>query len=232
MKYPIIDSNMSDCQMGGRKKKSCKNNIFIINGLIHDVLKSKKMKPILLQIYDYSQMFDSIDLQQALSDLYDVGVNDDTVALLHEANKSIEMAVKTPSGLTDRQTIKNCVLQGDTFGSIMASVQVDSIGKECVTEGYTYLYKDELPVGFLGLVDDVIGITEAGIEAQKLNAFINIKTAEKALQFGPTKCKSMLVGKNTKNVINIKLMVDKWTENYSEISTHANGCPRSRVCSF
>ena len=50
----------------------------------------------------------------------------------------------------------------------MASVQVDSIGKECVTEGYTYCYKDKLPVGFLGLVDDVIGITEAGIEAQKL----------------------------------------------------------------
>ena len=102
------------------------------------------------------------------SDLYDVGLKDDTLALLHEANRNIKMAVKTPSGLTQRQTINNCVLQGDTFGSIMASVQVDSIGKECVTEGYTYCYKDKLPVGFLGLVDDVIGITEAGIEAQKL----------------------------------------------------------------
>ena len=57
MKYPIIDRNMSDCQMGGRKKKSCKNNIFIVNGLIHEINKSKKMKPILLQIYDYAQMF-------------------------------------------------------------------------------------------------------------------------------------------------------------------------------
>ena len=103
MKYPIIDSNMRDCQMGGRKKKSCKNNIFIINGLIHNVLKFNKMKPI-----------------------------------LHEANRNIERSVKIPSGLTQRQTINNCVLQGDTFGSIMASVQVDSIGKECVTEGYTY----------------------------------------------------------------------------------------------
>ena len=46
MKYLTIDSNMSDCQMGGRKNKSCKNNIFIINGLIHEVVKSKKMKPI------------------------------------------------------------------------------------------------------------------------------------------------------------------------------------------
>ena len=215
MKYPIIDKNMSDCQMGARKNKGCKNNIFIINGIIHEVLKSKKMKPVLLQIYDYAQMFDSVDLEQALSDLYDVGVKDNTLSLLHKANKEVHMAVKTPSGLTDRQVIKNCVLQGDTFGSILSSVQVDNIGKECIAEGHTYLYKDRLPVGFLGLVDDIIGVTEAGIAAQKLNAFINIKTAEKKLQFGPTKCKSMLVGKNVQSV-NSKLMVDEWSVNYVE----------------
>jgi hypothetical protein len=109
--------------MGARKKKGCKNNIFIINGLIHDVLKSNKMKPILLQIYDYTQMFDSINLEQAHSDLFDVGVDDDTLVLIHKANKDVHMAVKTPSRLTERQTIKNCMLQGDTFGSILASVQ-------------------------------------------------------------------------------------------------------------
>ena len=37
-KYNRIDRNMSNCQMGARKKKGCKNNIFIINALIHDVL--------------------------------------------------------------------------------------------------------------------------------------------------------------------------------------------------
>ena len=140
MKYPVIDQNMSDCQMGGRKMKSCKNNIFIANGLIHEALKSKKMKPICLQIYDYAQMFDAIDLKQALSDLYDVGVVDNTLKLLYEANKEIKMAVKTPSGLTERQVVKDCVLQGDTWGSILVSVQVDSIGKECVAAGLTYTY--------------------------------------------------------------------------------------------
>ena len=66
--YPRIDKNMSDSQMGGRKGKGCRNNLFIINGIIHDVNKSRNMKPILLQLYDYSQMFDSINLQQAISD--------------------------------------------------------------------------------------------------------------------------------------------------------------------
>ena len=215
-KYPKIDRNMSDCQMGGRKNKGCKNNIFVINGIIHETLKTKKNKAIVLQIYDYAQMFDSIDLQQALSDIYDVGVDDDSLALIHDANKEIHMSVKTPNGLTDRQILKDIVLQGDTWGSILASVQVDSIGKECMEEGYGYLYKNVLPVGFLGLVDDIIGVTEAGMEAQKLNAFINTKTAEKTLQFGPTKCKSMLVGKNTEHVINSELLVDSWTVQYRD----------------
>ena len=82
--------------------------------------------------------------------------------------------------------------------------------------GHSYLYKDILPVGFLGLVDDILGVTEAGVKAQKMNSFINLKTAEKTLQFGPTKCKTMLVGKNLKNVINSGLFVDKWSVNYEE----------------
>ena len=52
------------------------------------------------------------------------------------------------------QKLKNVVLQGDTWGSILASVQVDSIGKEVTNTGYGYMYKDKLPVTLLGLVDD------------------------------------------------------------------------------
>ena len=215
-KYSKIDRKMSDCQMGGRKKKGCKNNIFILNGLIHDVLKSKKMKPILLQFYDYSQMFDSINLQSAICDIYDTGVDDDQLVLLYKSNKEINMAVKTANGMSERQIVPEIVLQGDTFGSILASVQVDKIGQDCMDAGYYYLYKNILPVGFLGLVDDIVGITEAGYKAQQLNAFINVKTAEKMLQFGPKKCKSMLVGKNTENVVNNNLDVDNWIVEHVE----------------
>ena len=62
----------------------------------------------------------------------------------------------------------------------------------------------------LGLVDDTIGVTEAGYKAQQMNAYFNVKTAEKSLQFGPNKCKTMLIGKDTKNVLNSKLSVDNW----------------------
>ena len=44
----------------------------------------------------------------------------------------------------------------------------------------------------LGLVDDTIGVTEVGYKAQMMNAVFNVKTAEKGLQFGVKKCKSMV----------------------------------------
>ena len=84
----------------------------------------------------------------------------------------------------------------------MASVQVDSIGKEIEQSGLGYQYKDILPVSLLGLVDDIIGITDAGYKAQQMNAVLNVKTAEKRLQFGAAKCKSMLVSKRPESVLN------------------------------
>jgi hypothetical protein len=207
---------MSDCQMGARKGKGCRNNIFIVNAIIHDVMKSKNKKPIILQIYDYAQMFDSIDHEQAISDIFDAGVDDDTLVLLHKANEEVHMAVKTTNGLTERQVIKDIVLQGDTWGSLLASVQVDSIGKECQEAGYGYMYMDSLQISMLGLVDDLVGVTEVGYQAQQMNTFMNIKTKEKSLQFGPTKCKWMVVGKDTKNVLTSDLVVDSWSVKYED----------------
>ena len=120
IKYSVIDKNMSDSQMGARKGKGCKSNIWIINGIIHETLHGKNKKPVLLQIYDYAQMFDSINLEEALNDIYDAGVDDQNLALIHKANEEIFMSVKTPGGLTKRQTLKNIVLLGDTWGSILA----------------------------------------------------------------------------------------------------------------
>ena len=109
-KYPSIDRNMSDSQMGGRKGKGCRNNLFIVNGIIHDINHSKQAKPVLFQLCDYSQMFDSINLQQAVSDIYEAGLKDDNLPLIYEANKEIFMAVNTPGGLSERQRIKDSVL--------------------------------------------------------------------------------------------------------------------------
>ena len=98
--YFKIDANISDCQMGARKRKGCRNNIWILNGIIHENVKKHNKKPICLQFYDYKQMFDSVNLKYAISDLYDYGVQDNDLQLIYKSNKEIFMSVKT---LTDRK---------------------------------------------------------------------------------------------------------------------------------
>ena len=57
------------------------------------------------------------------------------------------MAVKTPVGKTERSDIRNVITQGDVFGPILCSKQVDTFGQECLNQNkYTYLYKGEVEI--------------------------------------------------------------------------------------
>ena len=58
--------------------------------------------------------------------------------------------------------------------------------------------------------------SQAGYQAKQMNTLINIKTAEKTLQFGPSKCKSMFVGKSSNVLLNSDLHVDSWKVSYED----------------
>ena len=70
--------------------------------------------------------------------MYEAGLKDDNLSLVYNANKEIFMAINTTEGQTERQVIVNSVLQGDTWGSLLASNQVDRIAQECNESGYGY----------------------------------------------------------------------------------------------
>ena len=66
----------------------------------------------------------------------------------------------------------------------------------------------------------MIGVTNARFRAQQLNAVLNARTADTQLQFGVTKCKTMLVSKKPENVMNSQLSVDNWkVDHVKNIST-------------
>ena len=213
---------MSDSNIGRRKNKSCINHIWVINAIIHDTLSSTKNKPILIQQYDYSQMFDGMELKESLADLEsEAGIKEDTIHLLYQANKNIQVKVKTPFGLTDQLVVDDAVLQGEVWGSALASNQVDTFGKEMMKDNLPFIfrYKGYIPVPILGQIDDTIEVTEAGFKGGQMNSFMNVKTADKYLQFVHDKCKTMLVGKQTSTFHLPHLQVDTWKRKYEEDGT-------------
>ena len=207
-KYSVVDENMSDSQIGARKKKNIRNHIFVLNGIINEALNTKG-KSIDLLIYDYRQCFDSLWLDECINDLYDAGIDDDKLALIYEANKVNNVAVKTPFGLSKRETVEKIVLQGEVFGPLQCSVQVDTFGKECVEENkFLYTYKQKVKVPPLSMVDDLACVAQSGLNSVAMNSFINTKTNLKKLQFGADKCHQLHIGENEH--LTPKLFIDNW----------------------
>ena len=130
--YSTIEDNMSDSNIGARKEKSVQNHIFILNGVINEVIRTKN-KAVDIQILDYSQCYDTLSLEECINDLYDVGVKNDNLALIYKANEQNKISVQTPFGITERFNIDKTVMQGEVMSPILCSVQVDTIGKQCFT---------------------------------------------------------------------------------------------------
>ena len=211
--YSILDKSMSDSQIGARKGKNIRNHLWIVHGIISDALSSKSKKPIDIQIYDYKQCFDSLWLQDCMNDFYSAGLQDDKFSLLYNINSNVNIAVRTPVGKTARASINNAITQGDVFGAMFCSKSVDTFGQECIEESrYTYIYRGEVEIPPLSMVDDLLCVSECGFKTKSVNAYITFKTDSKKLQFGAQKCKKLHVGKSKQNFKCQNLEVDYWKE--------------------
>ena len=75
--YETIDGNMSDSNVGRRKRKNIRNHLFIVNGIINESLKMNINVDI--EILDYKQCFDSMWLDETVNDLYEAGMKNDNL---------------------------------------------------------------------------------------------------------------------------------------------------------
>ena len=70
------------------------------------------------------------------------------------------------------------------------------------------MYKDEVGIPPLAMIDDLISVTKCRIESVKMNAFLNAKSSVKKLQFGMSKCHKLHVGQNKRTCPDLYL--DEW----------------------
>ena len=194
-KYDIIDKNMGNSNIGGRKGRNIRDHLFVVNAVLNDVNKTKK-EDIDIQIYDVKKCFDKLWFSETANDIFDVGVDDDQFVTIANSNKECKVAVKTPWGsTTERKVLKDIEMQGTVITSLKCSVQIDTLGKETLNRGgNAYKYKECLPIPSLSFVDDVLGIAHCGSDSLKLNSIIQSKMSTKKLELGQDKCFQMHIG--------------------------------------
>ena len=108
------------------------------------------------------------------------------------------MAVKTPWGsITKRVEINEIEMQGTVPAPLKCSVQLDSLGKECLESGEgLYLYKECVNIPPLLMIEDAISVSEWGADSVTINALMKSKLEMKNLRLGHSKCFTMHVGRN------------------------------------
>jgi hypothetical protein len=83
--YGDIDEAMSDSNVGARKGRNIRDNIFVLNAVLNSVVNGKE-EPIDVQVYDIGKCFDALWVEECINDLYDAGFNNDKLPLLFLEN--------------------------------------------------------------------------------------------------------------------------------------------------
>ena len=83
---------MSDSNVGGRKNRNIRDNLFVIYAIINDAIKNKKN--IDIQFYDISKCFDAMWSEETMNDAFDAGLKGDKFALVSLMNNRCQVKVK------------------------------------------------------------------------------------------------------------------------------------------
>ena len=195
--YQNIDNNLTDSNVGARKGRNIRDNIFVINAITNSVAKGGE-EAVDIQVYDVETCFDSLWLQECINDVYEAGLQNDKLPLLFLENSNAKVAVKTSKGTSKRINIKNIIMQGSVWGSILCTTSMDKLGKLVYEdENLIYRYKGEVAVPTLCMVDDVLAVQKCSKASLQINSVINSFMETKKLTLNQKKCSKIHIGKSS-----------------------------------
>ena len=207
--YPIIDSNLTDANVGSRRGRNIRDNLFVLNAVTNSVTKGSE-KPCDIGIYDIYKAFDGLWAQECINDFYDAGIKNDKLVLLHLLNESAMVAAKTSKGITHRKDIRNIIMQGTVPAGLYCTTTMDTLAKHAYeNKKLLYKYKGVVDVPPLMMVDDIATISECGIASVAMNATVNSFVETKKLKLKFSKCSVIHVGKDTKCCPQLKVHGEK-----------------------
>ena len=207
--YINIDNNLTDCNVGARKERNIRDNIFVINAITNALRKGNE-DPADFQLYDVDNCFDALWLQEVINCLYQAGLNNDKLPLLFLENNIAQVAVKSSGEISNRVTIRNIIMQGSVWGSICCVVLMDKLGQQAYSRpDMLYYYKGIVATPPLQMVDDILGIQKCSKKSTRMNNVINTFMDLEKLKLSKKKCHNVHIGKQRNKCPDLKVHGEK-----------------------
>ena len=214
--YDNIDQNLTDSNVGGRKGRNIRDNIFVLNAVINSI-KAGKEEACDITLYDVEKCFDALWAQECINTLYECGLNNDKLGILYEETKHANIAIKTAMGITERVDIENLIMQGTVFGSIICTSVIDKLAKIFYQDkNLLYKYKGVVEVPILGMVDDVLNVAKCSEQTVMSNSTVNVFMEQNKLKLAASKCSRIHIGKSRDECHVVKVHDEKMKNSESE----------------
>ena len=137
--YHTLDKNITDQNVGARKYRNIRDNIFVLGAVTNSVINGKE-DPIQIQVGNVEKYFDKWWLQKTTNGLFEAGIQNDKLNLLYNENRSTKVAIKVNNQITRRVTMNDLELQG----SIKCTVSMDKVNKIILAyDNLTYKYRGD-----------------------------------------------------------------------------------------
>ena len=211
-----MEENLTDCNIGGRKKRNIRDNIFVINAIMNSIRKGNE-NAVDFQIYDIEKCFDNLWLHEVSNCLYQAGLNNDKLPLLFLENNTAHVAVKTSGGISCCVNIYDIIMQGSVWGSICCVVLMDRLGQIAYENpDLLYYYKGLVATPPLQMVDDILGVQNCSRKSLRMNGVINTFIELEKLTLSSEKCRNVHVGKSKTDCHPLKVHEEKMKRSEQE----------------
>ena len=173
--YETIDHALTDGNVGARKERNIRDNLFVLGAVINSVVNGNQ-EPIQIQVMDIEKCFDKLWLEATTNALFDAGVKNELLNLLYMENKQAKIAIKVNGQLTKRVNVKSVEMQGNVWGSLKCTTTMDQLNKSILKQKdltYNYRGDENIKIGILGMIDDTLSISKCGNTSVSKNAVIN-----------------------------------------------------------
>ena len=137
-------------------------------------------------------------LQECINALYEAEFTNDKLSLLFLLNSHVQVAIKNSSGITERRSMFNIVMQGTVWGTMFCVAIMNKLIK-LVHENpdLLFFYKGKVAVPPLEMVDDVLAIQKCGPTSEAINTTINSFMETEKLKLSHSKTHVIYVGKKS-----------------------------------
>ena len=153
----------------------------------------KKLKGIDITIYDAEKCFDKLWEKECLNDLYNNGLKNDNLNILHLSNSNAKVAIKTKNGLIDRFNISETIMQGTVWGCLSSTSNMDQLSKLSYRNPEELFKYKGVPIPPLEMVDNILTVTNVG-KTLTTNKLVNTFIESKRLRLSDNKCAQIHIG--------------------------------------